>query len=194
MKQENSTLQQKSDFQFNVAAINLCTESEGPYKRLAVWFQGCDKRCLGCCNKELFSFTPAHILPLNNLLSLIIDAKKRFSIEGITYLGGEPVLQQGLAELSRHLRDTGLGVILFTGRLFEELPDTLIQAVDMIVDGGFEENNIDNARNMIGSKNQTVHFVTTRYISCKKWFYTPRPKHVEINFSDTLIINGDVVF
>lgn len=181
------------DFQFNVAAINLCTESEGPYKRLAVWFQGCDKRCSGCCNKELFSFTPAHILSFNNLLSLVAEAKERYPIEGVTYLGGEPVLQQGLAELSQHLRDMGLGVILFTGRLFEELPDTLVQAVDMVVDGGFEENNIDDERNMIGSKNQTIHFVTARYTSCKRWFYTPRPKHVEINFSDTLIINGDVV-
>ena len=37
----------------NLASIRLCTESEGPGKRTAVWVQGCQRRCPGCCNPHM---------------------------------------------------------------------------------------------------------------------------------------------
>jgi len=178
---------------FNVACINRCTEAEGPEKRLAVWFQGCAKRCAGCCNPELFDFAPAHILTLSELLAITLDAKKAFGIEGVTFLGGEPTLQQGLAELSLAIRAAGLGVILFTGMLAEELPPGLSEAVDLIIDGGFEQDNKETGRNLLGSANQRIIFVTERYRSRENWFYIPRPKMVEINVADELFVTGDKV-
>jgi anaerobic ribonucleoside-triphosphate reductase activating protein len=176
---------------FNVAAIHQCTEAEGPFKRMAVWFQGCDKHCPECCNPGYFPLKPAHILSLDALLEIAADAKRRFAIEGVTYLGGEPVLQAGLAELSQALRALDLGLILFTGRLYEALPAALIESVDMIIDGGFEKDNIDTERNLIGSKNQKMYFCSQRYKNCLDWFYIPRPKRVEIHITDALTINGD---
>lgn len=178
---------------FNVACINGCTEAEGPWKRLAVWFQGCDKRCAGCCNPELFDFVPAHILTSDELLAVAIEAREKFDIEGVTFLGGEPTLQEGLAELSSALRAAGFGVILFTGRLAEELPPNLTAAVDLIVDGGFERDNRETARNLVGSANQRIIFVTERYRPQEQWFYTPRPKRVEVNVAGGLFITGDSV-
>lgn len=178
---------------FNIACINQCTEAEGPEKRLAIWFQGCDKRCAGCCNHELFDFKPAHILSLDKVLEIITEARERFGIEGVTYLGGEPVLQQGLPELSKEIRKIGLGVILLTGKNVEELNEDLKSSVDLIIDGGFEIDKPDNVRNLIGSINQKLFFVTERYLSFKDWFYTNRPKHIEINISNGLFITGDKV-
>lgn len=178
---------------FNIACINQCTEAEGPAKRLAIWFQGCDKRCAGCCNPQLFDFNPAHILPFDELLQIIARAKERFGIEGISYLGGEPTLQQGLAELSSAIRSAGLGVILFTGKQAEDIPDDLHASVDLIVDGGFEQDKPDEKRNLIGSTNQRLIFITERYRPHEQWFYTPRPKRVEINFAEGLYITGDAV-
>ena len=37
----------------NLASIRMCTESEGPGRRLAIWVQGCKKRCPGCCNPDM---------------------------------------------------------------------------------------------------------------------------------------------
>ncbi len=37
----------------NLASIRMCTESEGPGRRLAIWVQGCKKRCTGCCNPDM---------------------------------------------------------------------------------------------------------------------------------------------
>ncbi|MDR1912730.1 MAG: radical SAM protein [Helicobacteraceae bacterium] len=178
---------------FNVACINRCTEAEGPEKRLAIWFQGCDKRCKGCCNPELLKLKPAHILTLDELLLIIAEAKKRFGIEGVTYLGGEPALQQGLAELSRIIRTAGLGAILFTGKQESEVRADLKAEVDLIIDGGFEQNKLDDKRNLVGSTNQRLVFITDRYRPHKQWFYASRPKRVEINVADGLFITGDKI-
>ena len=178
---------------FNIACINQCTEAEGPEKRLAIWFQGCDKRCIGCCNPLLFDFKPAHIITKDQLLEIIAEAKDQFNIEGITYLGGEPTLQQGLSELSIEIKKMGLGVILFTGKKFEELSEELKATVDLIIDNGFESDKLDKERNLIGSTNQRLIYITERYRPFNEWFYINRPKRVEINISDELFITGDKV-
>jgi len=180
-------------YNFNIACINRCTEAEGPGKRLAVWFQGCDKRCAGCCNPELFDFKPAHILPLDGVLGIIAEAKELFDIEGVTFLGGEPTLQQGIAQLSAEIKKTGLGVILFTGKKVEELDEQTVSAADLIIDGEFDRNKPDKERNLTGSANQRLIFVTERYRPYEDWFYSRRSKRVEINISDNLFITGDKV-
>ena len=181
------------NFNFNIACINQCTESEGPEKRLAIWFQGCDKRCIACCNPELFEFKPAHILSFDRVIEIIINAKKHFNIEGVTYLGGEPTLQQGLSELSKEIKKRGLGVILLTGRKIEELNDELKTSVDLIIDGGFEVDKPDNTRNFIGSTNQRLIYISSRYLPFESWFYTYRPKRMEINIGDGLFLTGDKI-
>lgn len=106
---------------FNVARINLCTEAEGPHKRLAIWFQGCTIGCPGCCNPELQEMKTAHIMSLEEIISVVKKTKKENDIEGVTYLGGEPTLQKYLAELSDELHKIGLGFILFTGYKIKQL-------------------------------------------------------------------------
>ena len=180
-------------YNFNIACINQCTEAEGPEKRLAIWFQGCDIRCAGCCNPELIDFKPAHILPFDRVLEIVSEAKKQFDIEGVTYLGGEPALQQGLSELSEEIKKMGLGIILFTGRKAEDLNEKLKSTVDLIIDGGFEKDNPEKERNLMGSANQGLIFITERYKPFEKWFYNRRPKRMEINISNGLFMTGDKV-
>jgi len=178
---------------FNIACINRCTEAEGPGKRLAIWFQGCDIRCNGCCNPQLFEFEPANILSLENVLEIIADAKEHFDIEGVTFLGGEPTLQQGLSQLSMEIKKMGLGVILLTGKQVEELSEDLVSAADLIIDGGFDSNKPDNERNLIGSTNQRLIYITERYKPFEDWFYSHRAKRMEINISGGLFMTGDKI-
>jgi anaerobic ribonucleoside-triphosphate reductase activating protein len=148
---------------------------------------------VGCCNPELLDLKPAHILTRDELLEIIVKAKIQFGIEGVTFLGGEPTLQQGVAELAQAIKVLGLGVILFTGRQADDLPSELKAAVDLIVDGGFERDKRETARNLVGSTNQRIIFTTERYHPHEQWFYIPRPKRVEINVADGLFITGDKV-
>lgn len=179
---------------FNVAAIKTCTEAEGPGRRMAVWFQGCDIRCPGCCNPELQPLEARRILSLEDILRVASKAREEHGIEGVTYLGGEPTLQASLPALSRALRDMGLGVILFTGRLFEELDPDLVSFVDMVVDGRFVEDLPEESRNLVGSSNQRIVDVSGRYADSMGWFTETRGKRVEISFDeDGMLISGDVV-
>ncbi len=180
-------------YNFNIATINQCTESEGMFKRLAIWFQGCNIQCVECCNPKLFALKQANIVSLDELIEIIKEAKTNYGIEGVTYLGGEPTLQQGLSELSKQLKQLDIGVLLFTGNLYENLPNELIENIDLIIDGQFEKDKIDYERNLIGSKNQRLICISDRYKNSLDWFYKPRPKIREINITDKLMITGDVV-
>lgn len=177
----------------NIAHINMCTEAEGPYKRMAIWFQGCNILCDGCCNPELQEIKVAHIMTVQDVLKIACESKVKNGIEGVTFLGGEPTMQEGLVHLSRALANENLGTILFTGYKFENICSDIRYSVDLIVDGNFDKNQIDNDRNLIGSKNQQIVHVTDRYINSKEWFCNTREKRIEINFSDELFLNGDVV-
>lgn len=180
---------------FNVAHINICTESEGPYRRMAIWFQGCNIGCDGCCNPELQEFKLAHIMTTNELVDIAVKSREVNSIEGITFLGGEPTLQKNLSELAYAFQQNGLGVILFTGYKTDELSDDLLANVDIIIDGKFDINKIDNKRNLVGSTNQNIHYLTERYSAVSQWFENSREKRIEINLNSSfdLFISGDVI-
>ena len=104
----------------NLASIRLCTESEGPGKRFALWVQGCEKKCLGCCNPGMQEFKKNIIVDTNDLIDLIQQSMFENDIEGVSFIGGEPILQaEGLSEISMWANSVGLTVLVFTGYKLE---------------------------------------------------------------------------
>lgn len=180
-------------YQYNIAEINLCTECEGPFMRMAIWFQGCNIRCKGCCNPQLQPFVIKNLLSVEKIVAAAKKSKEENGIEGVTFLGGEPTLQQDLSALAHNLQEIGLGVILFTGKPIEELSGDLISGCDIIVDGKFDIEQIDTERNLIGSVNQQIHCITSRYYNDLDWFFKKRPKIVRIDMGEQLHISGDVL-
>ena len=178
---------------FNVASINCCTEIEGPNKRLTIWFQGCPLHCKGCCNPTYQPLEPRNIISLENLLKIIKDSREKYGIEGVTYSGGEPTLQQNLPVLTKEIHKLGLGVISFTGRKYEEVSDAL-DGCDVVLDGPYIEEQKENTRKVLGSTNQRIIILSDRYPDCEEWFFNNASKEVEINVGDCIIANGDVVF
>lgn len=155
----------------NLASIRLCTESEGPGRRLAIWVQGCERRCYGCCNPDMQEIRRNIIVDTKDLIELIQQSMASDEIEGLSFIGGEPMLQaEGLSEVAKWAHSVGLTVLLFTGYLYSELIkmennsiDKLISSVDLLVDGPFVQELYDNERDWIGSKNQNIHFLTNVY-------------------------------
>lgn len=155
----------------NLGAVVDATEAEGPGIRTAIWVQGCLKRCPSCCNPDFLKIEPANVVDVNQLKKQIESNKSHFGIEGITLLGGEPVLQAlGLSELAQFAHSIGLSVMLFTGYKLEELKerkfngiDKLLRYVDIVVDGEFELDSIEQSRNWVGSINQKFLYLTNRY-------------------------------
>ena len=178
---------------FNVALINTCTEVEGPFKRLCIWFQGCNRNCKGCCNKSLQPIEPANIISLEGLLEITRKSKIKNKIEGITLSGGEPLLQTGLVKLLEEVKNLELGIILFTGYQLNEIEDNLKSQCDIIIDGYFDEQKIDNDRALVGSLNQNINYISDRYTNEKDWFYKKKNLIEEINVGNDIIFNGDKI-
>ena len=155
----------------NLAATVPCTEVEGPGRRFVVWVQGCNLGCEGCCNGEMLAFKPKRVCEPSEVAVELDAAEKRFGIEGLTLLGGEPFLQaRGLAVLARHAQARKLSVMVFSGFTLARLrtlnlpgSEELLSATDLLVDGPFVPALHDSLRNWVGSRNQRFHFLTDRY-------------------------------
>ena len=177
---------------FNVAAINCCTETEGPYKRLCIWFQGCDIHCEGCCNPDYQAFVVRNLMTLDELITVIKDAKDKHGIEGVTYSGGEPTCQQSLSLLTAEIKKLGLGVISFTGRNYESVKDVLA-GCDIVLDGEYRLDEPEHKRRLLGSNNQRILCLTDRYKDCTSWFDIKNGKSVEVNLAEKIVFNGDKI-
>ena len=177
---------------FNVASINCCTEIEGPNKRLTIWFQGCTLHCIGCCNPEYQALEPRNILSLDELIRIIAESKEKYGIEGVTYSGGEPTLQQFLPVLTKEIHNLGLGVISFTGRKYEEVSN-ILAGCDVVLDGPYIETQKEQERKILGSTNQRIIILSDRYPHCEDWFFHKVSKEVEINIGDFIVVSGDAV-
>ena len=174
---------------FNIACINRCTETEGPFKRLTIWFQGCNIHCQGCGNTSYQALEINQLMSLNELVELIKDTKREFGIEGVTYTGGEPTLQKGLPQLTEQIKSLGLGVIAFTGHLYDEVKNVL-SGCDIVLDGPYILDRPETKRRLLGSNNQRILCLSDRYNSVVDWFYNNK-KGIEINVRDIIIANGD---
>jgi anaerobic ribonucleoside-triphosphate reductase activating protein len=151
-----------------VAQIVAATEAEGPFRRYALWLQGCPLRCPGCCNEHMLPFTGG--IP-RSVAALLDDIVATPDIEGITLLGGEPFAHaHGAALLAVAVRERQLGVMVFTGFTLAQIqkkadPDelALLTATDLLVDGPYLRDRPDTRRRWVGSTNQEVHFLSERY-------------------------------
>ena len=127
----------------NVASYIDNTEVEGPGRRFALWVQGCIRRCAGCCNPHFLDFVPKTLMQASDVCRLIEESRLKNHIEGVTFLGGEPVLQaRGLSEIAEFCRSKSMSVMLFTGYTYRQLlaenipfVDRLLKYTDLLVDG-----------------------------------------------------------
>lgn len=157
----------------NIASIRKCTEAEGMGKRFAIWTQGCLKRCQNCCNTNMQPFIKKNIMDSNIIIEDIKLSKEKYDIEGITLIGGEPILQSnGLSYIAKYCKKNNLSVILFSGYTLEEIRikekdfkglSELLKYTDVLIDGEYIEELYDENRGFIGSSNQKIHFFTDFY-------------------------------
>lgn len=179
-----------SKIKFNVAYIKLSTRIEGPFNRCCIWFQGCNIRCKGCCNKDLQDLLPKHIIGLEELVKIVEEAKQKFDIEGITLSGGEPSLQINLYKFNNEIHKLGLGIIMFSGKNKELMDSKLVESVDLLIEGPYIEDFKDDERILIGSSNKKITHITDRYRNQEHYFYNKNSIE-EVVVEDYIFFNGD---
>jgi anaerobic ribonucleoside-triphosphate reductase activating protein len=170
------------------------TQAEGPGNRFAIWVQGCSIRCEGCCNPELFGFSGGETVVAAELANQIIATA---DIEGVSLLGGEPFDQPAaLLALVEPIAKGGLSVMIYSGYTLAELkarsePEVpaILACTDLLVDGPYDQTLPETKRRWLGSTNQQLHFLTTRYSPFEPQFWSENT--IEIRFDgDTIQVNG----
>lgn len=177
----------------NVNRIIKNTFVEGYGKRFCIWTQGCSIRCESCANKDTWDFNVGEIWEVDSLVKKI---ELENEIDGITILGGEPLDQiNAISELCTKVKKNGLSVILFTGYCIEKNKkfknyniNKLLLNVDLLIDGQFEADNILEAPNLVGSKNQKIYYLTNYFI--EKNYALNNGFEIRIESTGLVRING----
>jgi anaerobic ribonucleoside-triphosphate reductase activating protein len=170
------------------------TEAEGPGRRFAVWVQGCPLRCPGCCNPELFAFAGGAERNTEELAGEILATP---GIEGVSFLGGEPMSQAAaVLDVARRARRGGLSIMVFTGFTLAELEarkqaaiKELLEHIDLLVDGPYQRELPESRRRWIGSRNQVMHFSSDRYTPLDPRFYQSNTIEIRLG-PGGLLVNG----
>ena len=168
------------------------TKVEGPENRYCIWVQGCSRHCKGCQNVLTWSHNAGKLLDTEKIIE---DIKLQKNIEGVTFLGGEPFEQaEALGIIAEEIKKIGLGILCFSGFYLEELQKNpinqrLLNNIDLLIDGPFEQDKIDYSRPWCGSKNQNYHFLTDRY---NHEIFSKYKNKIEINISKNgeIFLNG----
>jgi len=183
----------------NLASRLPCTEAEGPGRRAALWVQGCNKRCRGCCNPSYLQLDERELVAATSVLGWLEKAHHEYDLEGITFLGGEPMLQaKGLAVVAQGAQSLGLSVMVFSGYTKAELevlklPGSvqLLQYTDVLVDGPYDANIPEHSRRWAGSTNQQFHYLTARYDNkIEIGGEVERVLEVRLRTNGSMLING----
>ena len=150
----------------NVAQIVTQSSIYGPGVRAVVWLQGCSLHCPGCWNKEMWSHAPHKLYNIDELWEALCLGEGQ--VEGVTLLGGEP-LDQAIAirAIAKRAQSEGLSLVLFTGYELAEINDMgcadILNDVDILITGRYVESLQTLEHQWIGSTNQEIHFLSTRY-------------------------------
>jgi len=146
---------------FKLAGIERESIVDGPGIRLAVFFQGCDHKCLFCHNPKSWEFDGGTSVDTQDIIE---EYKANPLYKGITLTGGDPVYQASAAlELTNEIHKLGGNVWLYTGFTMKELLQmsetvrSLVNSVDAIVDGPFMIEYKDLSLRFRGSSNQHIY-------------------------------------
>ncbi|GAA0728524.1 anaerobic ribonucleoside-triphosphate reductase activating protein [Clostridium malenominatum] len=147
--------------------------SNGPGIRAVLFVAGCNHNCIGCHNKAMQDFGYGEEVPIVHILDRIKNNVP--VIRGVTLSGGEPFEQaENLGKLARFIKNEGLDVWCYTGYTYEYIIDyldkfkgwrDLLNNIDVLVDGKFEEDKASENLKYKGSSNQRIIDVKASILS-----------------------------
>lgn len=131
---------------------------------MSFWTQGCPHHCKGCFNKETWNFEDGEEFTQEDLKYIIENINKNNIKRDLSILGGEPLCPQNVEgvitlckEFKRHYPEKL--IYLWTGYTIENFDDIqkeILNYIDILVDGKFEEDRKNLSIKLRGSSNQRV--------------------------------------
>jgi anaerobic ribonucleoside-triphosphate reductase activating protein len=135
----------------------------GPGMRRVFFAQGCKHNCKGCFNTDTHDFNGGED---RNIDLLIKDTLENPILSGVTFSGGDPWEQADkFAVMAKAFKESRLSVWSYTGYTYEYILankdvrlgwNDLLNNIDVLVDGKFEEENHEDGLKFKGSSNQRI--------------------------------------
>jgi anaerobic ribonucleoside-triphosphate reductase activating protein len=147
----------------NYAEIKKFDAANGPGVRTALFVSGCKFNCEGCFNKEIQDFNYGELWT-NEVEDQFIEHAKNPVIDGVSILGGEPMMQDSetMLNLVKRLRtEVNKPIWVWTGYKIEVLlrqkdKVEILKEIDVLIDGQFIIKLKDLSLKYRGSSNQRV--------------------------------------
>ena len=155
----------------NYAEIKYCDIANGAGVRTTLFVSGCRHHCEGCFNPDTWNFAAGEPFT-NEVADKIIESLEPTYIDGLTLLGGEPFEPENHAELTALLERVraerpGKNVWAYSGFTWDQLVEgpsrahtegarTMLELVDVLVDGPFVLAQKDISLRFRGSANQRI--------------------------------------
>lgn len=136
--------------------------SNGPGVRVSIFMQGCSFHCKNCFNPETWDFKSG--IDFNDeVIDKIIELANYDYIKGLSILGGEPMHPnniKGTTLLAKRFKEKypDKTIWVWSGFLFDkDLKDKeVLNYIDVLVDGRYEDELHDFTLRWKGSSNQRV--------------------------------------
>lgn len=152
------------------AKIRKMDISNGEGVRVSLFVQGCSFHCKNCFNPETWNFDGGKIFT-NIEKEKIIELVNKDYIAGLSILGGEPLHPNNIEAVANVCKNfkkiyPNKTIWLWTGFRYEDILKrennyNILNYIDVLVDGQFEEDKKDLTLKWKGSSNQRV-------IDCRK--------------------------
>lgn len=147
----------------NIRVAGFVNDSitDGPGLRFTVFLQGCKLNCPKCHNPEAQDLSGGTLYSAEEILDKI---KKNPLLCGVTFSGGEPLLQANvLIPLVSKIKNLGLDIIVYSGYEIEDIlhdndNDTisLLSLCDTLIDGRYIHEKRSLSLSFRGSENQRI--------------------------------------
>ena len=132
--------------------------------RATVWVSGCSHHCKGCHNKETWSFNCGKVFD-EGYKEKLFEILSLPYMKGLTLSGGDPLdSYEDVLALTKEVREkfgNTKDIWLYTGYTMEEINKNgfseILEYIDFVVDGRYEEKQRDVTLAFRGSVNQCIY-------------------------------------
>lgn len=145
-----------------LAGVIESSINNGDGIRKVIFAQGCKHNCKGCFNPETHDFDGGYLCNTDKIIQRI---NEDYMIDGVTFSGGDPFEQaSAFAEIAKNI-NKNLTIWCYTGYIYEYLIkhknehegwEELLNNINVLVDGKFEEDKKDRNLKYRGSSNQRI--------------------------------------
>lgn len=148
-----------------LAGIEYDSLVNGEGTRTTIFAQGCRHHCPGCFNPETHDFNGGELFEVKEVFEKIKDDP---FLDGVSFSGGDPLEQpEAFAELAEMIKQdnpdrniwcwTGYKLeYLLKNKIHEPGMKKLLDSIDVLVDGRFEQNLFSELLKYRGSSNQRI--------------------------------------